>query len=84
MRIRTAFGLAKVTTARRDVLLGDLESRVKANRGFGVVTMNLDHIVKLRCDPAFRLAYAGARAIVVADGNPVVWLHRLAVRPVDL
>lgn len=83
MRVGTAFGLAKVTTAKRDVLLGDLESRVKANRGFAVATVNLDHIVKLRRDPAFRLAYA-RQSHVVADGNPVVWLHRLAGRPVDL
>lgn len=83
MRAGTAFGLAKVTTAKRDVLLGDLENRVKANRGFAVATINLDHIVKLRRDPAFRLAYA-RQSHIVADGNPIVWLHRLAGRPVDL
>lgn len=83
MRAETSFCLFNVTIAKRDVLLFDLEGRVKANRGFGVVTKNLDHIVKLRRDPAFRLAYA-RQSHVVADGNPVVWLHRLAGRPVEL
>lgn len=83
MRAGTAFGLVKVTTAKRDVLLGDLESRIKTSRGFGVVTKNLDHVVKLRRDPAFRSAYE-RQTHIVADGNPVVWLHRLAGRPVDL
>ena len=37
---------------------------------FEVFTLNLDHLVKLRSNPAFREAYAGAR-FVTADGRPV-------------
>ncbi|CAN0605633.1 unnamed protein product, partial [Ectocarpus sp. 12 AP-2014] len=45
--------------------------------GFSVATLNLDHVVKLRRDPTFLSAYA-AHTHVTADGNPIVWLSRLA------
>jgi N-acetylglucosaminyldiphosphoundecaprenol N-acetyl-beta-D-mannosaminyltransferase len=50
-----------------------------AGRGFAISTLNLDHMVKLRQNPAFRAAYR-AQTQVVADGNPIVWLSRLAGR----
>lgn len=42
---------------------------------FTVFTLNLDHLVKLRTDAAFRTAYARA-SMVSADGAPIVWLAR--------
>jgi N-acetylglucosaminyldiphosphoundecaprenol N-acetyl-beta-D-mannosaminyltransferase len=48
-------------------------------RGY-VVTPNVDHVVRLRRDAAFRRAYEGA-AFVVADGMPLVWASRLLGRP---
>ncbi len=51
--------------------------------GFALATLNLDHLVKLRASGAFRRAY-GAQDLVVADGNPIVWLSRLAGRKVEL
>ncbi|MFV0491838.1 MAG: WecB/TagA/CpsF family glycosyltransferase [Pseudorhodobacter sp.] len=39
--------------------------------------------MKLHVDPAFRKAY-GAQDFVVADGNPIVWLSRLARQDVSL
>lgn len=42
---------------------------------FTVFTLNLDHLVKLRTDAAFRRAYAQA-SLVCADGAPIVWLAR--------
>ena len=48
-----------------------------------MATLNLDHAVKLRKDPAFHAAYK-AHTHVTADGNPVVWLSRLAGEPVSL
>lgn len=66
-----------VNTPSREVLLADLEVRLAAGRGFTVATLNLDHAAKLRRDPAFRAAYA-RHSHIVADGNPVVWLTRLA------
>lgn len=40
------------------------------------VTPNVDHLVKLRCGPEFRAAYAAAD-LAVADGVPLVWASRL-------
>lgn len=78
-----ARALALVTTPTRAGLLAEIEARLAARQGFSVATLNLDHMVKLRGDPAFRDAYV-RHSHVVADGNPVVWLSRLAGRPVEL
>lgn len=67
----------------RTRLLAEVARRFAAGEGFALATINLDHLVKLRRDPAFAAAYA-AQDLVVADGNPVVWLSRLARRPVAL
>ena len=48
---------------------------LKAERGFSLFTLNMDHLVKLRSEPAFREAYSRA-TFVTADGAPVVWLAR--------
>lgn len=72
-----------VTVSSREVFLDDLRDRLVHGQGFSVATMNLDHVVKLCSDSAFRDAYA-AQSHVTADGRPVVWLNRLAGRPVDL
>ena len=60
-----------------------ISGRLRAGEGFSLATINLDHLVKLREDPRFRNAYA-AQDLVVADGNPIVWMSHLAGRPVDL
>ncbi len=75
--------LDAVKISSQAALLADLRDHVRRGQGFSVATMNLDHAVKLRGDPSFRRAYA-AQTHVTADGRPVVWLMRLAGRPVDL
>jgi len=64
-------------------LLALAEARLTAREGFALATINLDHLVKLRDDPGFSKVYS-AQDLVVADGNPIVWLSRLAGRPVSL
>ena len=64
-------------------LLGEVRNRLRKGQGFALATINLDHLVKLRRDPAFRDAYA-AQDLVCADGNPIVWLSKLARKPVSL
>lgn len=59
-----------------------LAERFAAGEGAALATINLDHIVKLRQDKAFQKAYA-AQDIVVADGWPIVWLSKIARRPVE-
>ena len=68
-----------VNVTGRDALLADLGRRFEEGRGFSVATINLDHVVKLARDPAFRAAYA-EHSHVTADGNPIVWLERLSGR----
>ena len=66
-----------VTVPDRAALLADLRQRFMARTGFSVATLNLDHVVKLGRDPLFQNAYA-RQTHVTADGNPIVWLCRLA------
>jgi exopolysaccharide biosynthesis WecB/TagA/CpsF family protein len=72
-----------VNTPTKAALLADLADRLGASRGFTVATLNLDHVVRLRRDPAFHAAYA-RHSHVVADGNPIVWLSRLAGHRAEL
>lgn len=67
----------------RDALMAAVAGRLAAGDGFALATINLDHLVKLAGSERFRRAY-GAQDMVVADGNPIVWLSRLAARPVAL
>ncbi len=72
-----------VNVASLGRLLADLRERLIGGRGFCVATLNLDHLVKLRHDPGFARAYR-AHSHVTADGKPIVWLSRLAGRPIGL
>ncbi len=67
----------QVTVPDQETLLSDLAARFDRNQGFSIATINLDHVVKLGRDPAFRTAYA-QHSHITADGNPIVWLARLA------
>lgn len=64
-------------------LQAGVAARFAAKEGFALATLNLDHLVKLRSDQEFREAYA-AQDFVVADGNPIVWMSRMAGCPVKL
>jgi exopolysaccharide biosynthesis WecB/TagA/CpsF family protein len=75
--------IIRITLPDRAALLAAVQDHFRARTGFALATINLDHLVKLRASAAFRAAYA-AQTMVVADGNPIVWLSRLARRPVSL
>jgi len=83
--VKFRFGSTEIALSHpdRDGLLAAVTARLSAGRGFALATLNLDHLVKLRRDPVFRTAYA-AQDLVVADGNPIVWLSRLAGEKVSL
>lgn len=72
-----------VNIADRRTLEAALRARFASGEGFALATVNLDHLVKLQSDVAFCEAYL-AQDFVVADGNPIVWLSRLAQKPVEL
>lgn len=57
--------------------LTDIITELKNRRdSFLACTLNVDHLVKLRSDGAFRQAYSKAR-FVTADGFPIVMLARV-------
>lgn len=72
-----------VNIATAATLLAVVSERFHARQGFALATINMDHMVKLKNSVSFRAAYA-AHDMVVADGNPIVWLSRLARCPVTL
>lgn len=67
------FGVTVATLA--DAVAAAIEA-TRARQPTSLVTLNLDHVVKLRHDDRFRQAYRSA-AIVTADGAPIVWLARM-------
>ena len=67
----------------RAALLTEVSRRFREGQGFALATINLDHLAKLASDETFAASYA-QHDLVVADGRPVVWLSRLAGRPVEL
>lgn len=64
-----------IHAATLDETLKLIEAAVEAHAPTRVFTLNLDHLVKLRSDAAFRDVYARAN-IVTADGWPVALLAR--------
>lgn len=82
-RSRSEQGALRVTVPSREALMVDLDTRLAARQGFSIATLNLDHVVKLRHQPEFRAAYL-SQSHVTADGNPIVWLSRLAGQDVSL
>lgn len=83
MRLDVAGARVTISCPSRAALFDQMAQRLRHGQGFALATINLDHLVKLRESDAFRTAYA-RHELVVADGNPVVWLSRLARRPVAL
>ncbi len=83
MQFRFESATITVNMTDKAALLAEIASRFSAQQGFALATINLDHLVKLRANPAFQTAYA-AQDLIVADGNPIVWLSRLAGNPVKL
>ena len=76
-------GRVRVNVCHGSELLEAVEQRFAQGEGFTLATLNLDHLVKLGRDASFRAAYL-QQDLVTADGNPIVWLARLAKQPVDL
>ena len=72
---RRIFGIDVDVTNQVDAVQRIMGWCERGEQGF-VVTPNLDHVVKLRHDSAFREAYSRAK-LVLADGKPLVWLGNL-------
>ncbi len=72
-----------VNAPDRTRLFDDVRFCFRRGTGFAIATLNLDHLVKLGRVADFREAYR-RQDMVTADGNPIVWLSRLAGAPVAL
>lgn len=84
MQFRFADGASvKVNCHDADALLAQVRERLDTSRGFAIATLNVDHLQRLAEDPVFSRAYA-AHDLICADGNPIVWLSKLARQPVAL
>lgn len=83
MRLHLAGQDIVINMATRARLIDEIRRRFRARAGFSLATVNLDHLVKMRGDPGFAAIY-GAQDLIVADGNPVVWLSRIAGQGVEL
>ncbi|WP_353473408.1 WecB/TagA/CpsF family glycosyltransferase [Salipiger sp. H15] len=83
MEFRIGGQRVAITVPTWAALQARVTERLAQRQGFALATINLDHLVKLRSSAKFRAAYA-AQDLVVADGNPIVWMSRLAGRPVEL
>ena len=64
-----------ITIPTLPAAVAEIVARAEKAESFTVFTLNLDHIVKLRRDPAFRAAYETA-SLITADGEPIAWLSR--------
>ncbi|MTH63231.1 WecB/TagA/CpsF family glycosyltransferase [Paracoccus shanxieyensis] len=64
-------------------LLRQVRDNLSVGQGFALATINVDHLQRLGEEAPFRKAYA-AQDLVCADGNPIVWLSRIAGKPVSL
>ena len=83
MEFRFSSHVIAVNVPDAATLLALVEDRLTTRKGFALATINLDHLVKLRQDRGFSKVYS-EQDFVVADGNPIVWLSRLAGRPLSL
>ncbi|WFE75687.1 WecB/TagA/CpsF family glycosyltransferase [Roseinatronobacter sp. S2] len=81
MTFEVAGHKVNVSSASREEFFDLFREMLGTRTGFAIATLNLDHLVKLHEDPVFRSAY-NAHDIILADGNPIVWLSRLAGCPV--
>jgi exopolysaccharide biosynthesis WecB/TagA/CpsF family protein len=83
LEFRVKSDVIHINIATKDALWATVTAKLQSNNGFALATLNLDHLVKLSHSPSFRDAYT-QQDLVVADGNPIVWLSRLAQKPVEL
>lgn len=83
MRFDTGPASVEVNVPDRDTLLSIVSQRMACGQGFALATLNVDHLEKLRHHRAFQRAYAG-HDLVVADGNPVIWLAKLGGHDLSL
>lgn len=84
MQFRFADGVTVGINIRDSAALLDrVRDNLTTGQGFAIATLNVDHLQRLGEDAAFGRAYM-AHDLICADGNPIVWLSRLAGERISL
>ncbi|SHH54281.1 WecB/TagA/CpsF family glycosyltransferase [Cognatishimia maritima] len=83
MQFETRQGPVAVSVKSIADLKAKVCEKIERNQGFALATINLDHLVKMNTDVPFYAAYQ-AQDYVVADGNPIVWMGRMAGQEIEL
>jgi len=83
MKFTTANGPISVNVATSHELETIVARKVTKKQSFALATLNLDHLAKMNSDPRFYKAYQD-QDIVIADGNPLIWMARLAKQKLQL
>jgi N-acetylglucosaminyldiphosphoundecaprenol N-acetyl-beta-D-mannosaminyltransferase len=77
---RIRIGKLSIDVLRRQQAIDAVVHLVRAGKGGTVFTPNVDHVVQVEHDEAFREAYEKA-SLSFVDGTPVLWAARLLGTP---
>ena len=77
---RVRIGHLWVDAVTFDGALAAIDALVRSGRGGSVFTPNVDHVVTVEDDAAFRAAY-DAVSLSLADGKPILWAAALLGTP---
>ncbi len=80
MQFRFGTDVIRISAPSRQAVLPQVRARLAERQGMTLATLTLGHLGRLRRNPAYRAAYM-AQDLIVAEGKPIVWLSRLALRP---
>ena len=83
MQFETAQGPIEVNVSNFAQLKREISNKIEHKQSFALATINLDHLVKLNVDAEFYRSYR-AQDLVVADGNPIVWMSQIAGQKLQL
>lgn len=83
MQFETTQGPIVVNVSNFTQLKREISDKIEQNQSFALATINLDHLVKLNADAEFYRSYR-AQDLVVADGNPIVWMSQIAGQKLQL
>lgn len=83
MKFKTANGPITVNVATSAELVSLIVKKINKKQSFAIATLNLDHLAKMNSDAGFYHAYK-EQDYVISDGNPIVWMARLARRRLEL
>jgi len=80
LRTRLRVGELCIDSLTFDEAITTIEQLIDAGEGGAVFTPNVDHVVQVEHNAAFRAAYARV-SLSLVDGQPLVWASRLLGHP---